>query len=260
MTNRRRVDLIEKYIRDHRYADLHTLAARFNISQSTARRALDELEARGVLRRHHGGASVIDSDEIAREYDFVSRDLVQGNEKFAMASLIAERVMPGMTVMIDGGTSPYAVARLLIGKRLRVITNSLPVAGLFSDVSSVETIVTGGTINNRIGVLVGPHCDEMLDRVRADIAILGASGINAQGLWAHTIPIASTQRKMMTAADQTVFALDHSKFDRKALVLSTSFHENHTIVTDAEPSPEIAAALRSARATLALCPRVPSSS
>lgn len=260
MTNRRRVDLIEKYIREQRYADLHTLAARFNISQSTARRALDELEARGVLRRHHGGASVIDPDEIAREYDFVTQDQDRGDEKFAMASLIAERVMPGMTVLIDGGTSPYAVARLLIGKRLRVITNSLPVAGLFSDVSSVETIVTGGNINNRVGVLVGPHCDEMLERVHADIAILGATGINAQGLWAHTLPIAATQRKMIAAADQTVFALDHSKFERKALVLTTAFHSTHTIVTDAEPSAEIASALRSAHATLALCPRLPSSS
>ena len=256
MTNRRRVDLIEKYIREHRYADLHSLAARFDISQSTARRALDELEARGVLRRHHGGASVIDPDEVAREYDFISRDQVQGNEKFAMARFIAERVLPGMTVIIDGGTSPYAVARLLIGKRLQVITNSLPVAGLFSDVSSVETIVTGGTIYNRIGVLVGPHCDEMLDRVHADIAILGAPAINAQGIWSQTLPIAATQRKMMAAADQTIFALDHSKFDRKAMILAAPFASTHTIVTDAEPSAEVAAALRSAHATLALCPRV----
>ena len=110
MTHRRRVDLIEKYIREQRYADLHTLAARFSISQSTARRALDELEARGVLRRHHGGASVIDVDEIAREYDFVTHEQDRGDEKFAMASLIAERVMPGMTVLIDGGTSACSSA------------------------------------------------------------------------------------------------------------------------------------------------------
>ena len=116
MTNRRRVDLIEKYLRDHRYADLHTLASRFDISASTVRRALDELESRGVARRHHGGASLIEADEVAREYDFIARDQRNAEEKFAMARFIAERVLPGMTVIIDGGTSPYAVARLLIGK------------------------------------------------------------------------------------------------------------------------------------------------
>ena len=254
MTNRQRVELIEKYIRDNRYADLHTLASRFNISQSTVRRALDELEARGVLRRHHGGASLLDTDELAREYDFISRDERNAGEKFAMARFIAERVTPGMTVVLDGGTSAYAVARLLIGKRLQIITNSLPVAGLFSEIGTVETIVTGGSIHNRLGILVGPHCEETLRGVHADIAILGAAGITEQGLWSHNPPIAATQRCMVESADHTIFALDHSKFGRKAPILTTKFASTHTIVTDRDPPTGIASVLRSARATLALCP------
>lgn len=254
MTHRQRLELIEKHLRAHRYAELHSLAIKFSISTSTARRALDELEAQGVCRRHHGGASVVDPDEMAREYDFISRDQTQADEKFIMARFIADQVTPGMTIMIDGGTSAYAVARLLIGKRLRVITNSLPVAGLLSDVGTVETVVTGGTIHNRIGVLVGPHCEEMLDRSHADIAILGASGVTEKGLWAHNDLIAEIQRKMVAAADRSIFATDHSKFGRKAPLLATPFHATHTIVTDRSPPPEIAAAMRSARATLALCP------
>lgn len=254
MTHRRRLQLIEKYIRENRYADLHTLASKFDISVSTARRALDDLEAQGVCRRHHGGASVLDPDELAREYDFISRDQTHADEKFVMARFIAEQVRPGMTVVIDGGTSAYAVARLLIGKRLRVVTNSLPVAGLLSDVGTVETIVTGGTIHNRIGVLVGPHCEETLDRIHADIAILGASGITDKGLWAHNELIAAVQRKMVSAADRSIFAIDHSKFGRKAPLLATGFQESHTIVTDRDPPTDIAAAMRAARATLANCP------
>jgi DeoR/GlpR family transcriptional regulator of sugar metabolism len=254
MTHRQRLELIEKHLREHRYAELHSLAAKFSISTSTARRSLDELETRGVCRRHHGGASVVDSDELEREFDFISRDEAQAHEKFVMARFIADQVTPGMTVMIDGGTSAYAVARLLIGKRLRVITNSLPVAGLLSDVGAVETVVTGGTIHNRLGVLVGPHCEGMLEQCHADVAILGASGVTEKGLWAHNDLIAQIQRKMVQAADRSIFATDHSKFGRKALILATKFQAAHTIVTDQSPSPEIASALRAARATLALCP------
>ncbi|GAB5561717.1 MAG: DeoR/GlpR family DNA-binding transcription regulator [Synoicihabitans sp.] len=254
MTHRQRLELIEKYIRENRYADLHTLAAKFGISTSTVRRSLDELEAQGVCRRHHGGASALDPDEIAREYDFISRDQTFADEKFVMARFIAEQVTPGMTIIIDGGTSAYAVARLLIGKRLRVITNSLPVAGLLSDVGTVETVVTGGSIHNRIGVLVGPHCEEMLDRVHADIAILGSSGVTEKGLWAQNELIAEIQRKMVAAADRSIFAIDHSKFGRKAPLLATPFQATHTIVTDRDPPPDIAAAMRAARATLANCP------
>lgn len=254
MTHRQRLKLIEKHLRENRYADLHSLAAKFSISTSTARRSLDELEAQGVCRRHHGGASAVDPDEMAREYDFISRDQTHADEKFIMARFIADQVTPGMTVMIDGGTSAYAVARLLIGKRLRVITNSLPVAGLLSDVGTVETVVTGGTIHNRIGVLVGPHCEDMLERCHADVAILGASGVTEKGLWAHNDLIAEIQRRMVASSDRSIFATDHSKFGRKAPLLATPFQSTHTIVTDRSPPAEIAAAMRAARATLALCP------
>ncbi|MBL9208303.1 MAG: DeoR/GlpR transcriptional regulator [Opitutaceae bacterium] len=255
MTNKQRLDLIEKHIRDHRYADLHTLAARFSISLSTVRRALNELETKGILRRHHGGASLIETDEVSREYDFIARDQRMAAEKFAIASLIADRVQPGMTVILDGGTSTYAVARLLTAKRLQVITNSLPIAGLFGEVGTVETIVTGGSIYNRLGVLVGPLCEQSLEHIHADLAILGGAGITESGVWNHNALIVATQRKMIAAAEQSVFAMDHTKFGRKALALTAGFNPRFTIVTDTKPDAAIARAIDSAGARLTLAKR-----
>lgn len=255
MTNKQRLDLIEKHIREHKYADLHTLATLFASSLSTVRRALDELESRGVLRRHHGGASLIETDELAKEYDFISRDQRQAGEKFAIARLIADQVQPGMTVILDGGTSTYAVARLLAAKRLQVITNSLPIAGLFSEIGSLETIVTGGSIHNRLGVIVGPLCEQSLEQIHADIAILGGAGITEAGVWNHNALIVAAQRKMIAASERTLFALDSSKFGRKALSLTSPFTPRFTIVTDQRPSPAVAAAIKNAGSTLALARR-----
>lgn len=257
MTNKQRVDLIEQYIREHKYADLHTLATRFSISLSTVRRALDELEAKGVLRRHHGGASLVETDELAREYDFIARDERQSTEKFAIARTIADMVQPGMTIILDGGTSAYAVARLLVAKRLQVVTNSLPIAGLFSEIGSLETIVTGGSIHNRLGVLVGPFCEQTVSQIHADIAILGGAGITEAGIWNHNALIVAVQRKMMAAAERTIFALDRSKFGRKALSLATGFEADHTIVTDTSPPAGVTNALRGAGARLVLCSSEP---
>ncbi len=255
MTNKQRLDLIEKYIREHKYADLRTLGTRFNISLSTVRRALDELETKGVLRRHHGGASRIENDDLEKEYDFISRDQRHAEEKFAIARMIADQIQPGMTVILDGGTSTYAVARLLVGKRLQVITNSLPIAGLYTEIGSLETIVTGGSIYNRLGVLVGPLCEQSLDQIHADLAILGGAGITEAGVWNHNALIVAVQRKMIAAAERTIFALDRSKFGRKALSLTTHFNAKHTIVTDHAPGETVANAIRSAGAHLTLVPR-----
>src|SRR5581483_10311948 len=102
MTNKQRTDLIERYIREHKYADLRTLATRFSGSLSTVRRALDSLEERGIVRRHHGGASLIETDPLTKEYDFLARIQRQADAKFAIASIVAEHVRAGATVILDG--------------------------------------------------------------------------------------------------------------------------------------------------------------
>jgi DeoR/GlpR family transcriptional regulator of sugar metabolism len=252
MTNKQRIDLIGQYVREHKYADLHTLAAKFDISLSTVRRSLDELEEQGVLRRHHGGASLVETDELAKEHDFVFRDQRQAEEKYALAKLIDTLIQPGMTVILDGGTSAYAVARLLAAKRLQIITNSLPIAGLFSEIGTIETIVTGGSIHGRLGVLVGPQCEQTLEQIHADIAVLGGGGITEAGVWNHNAYIVAAQRKMIAAAERSVFALDSSKFGRKALSLTAPFGPKMMIVTDKQPSREVAKAIQSAGATLTL--------
>lgn len=252
MTNKQRTDLIERHIREHRYADLRTLATRFNSSLSTVRRALDQLEERGVVRRHHGGASLIETDVLAQEYDFTARDQRHPDEKFAIAQLVANHVQPGMTVILDGGTTTYAVARLLADRPLQVITNSLPVASLFSEIGTIETTVTGGTLYRRLGTLVGPRCEESLEQVHADIAVLGGAGITEKGVWSHNALIAAAQRKMIAAAERTLFALDYSKFGRTALSLTTALDPRFTIVTDTRPSRAVTRAIQTAGAQLTL--------
>lgn len=255
MTNRQRIDLIERFIREHKYADLRTLAARFGGSVSTARRALDELESRGVVRRHHGGASLVETDLLAQEYDFLARDEQHPDEKFAIARLVADQVHDGMTVILDGGSTSYAVARLLAGKRLQIVTNSLPVASLFSEVGSIDTTVTGGTLFRRLGALVGPLCEASFAQIHADLAVLGGAGVNEKGVWNHNALIAAAQRTMITAASRTVFALDKSKFGRTALSLVTPFDARFAVVTDTRPAPAVARAIQTAGATLTLARR-----
>lgn len=252
MTNKQRTDLIERFIREHKYADLRVLSQRFDSSLSTVRRALDQLAARGVVRRHHGGASLIETDAVAQEYDFIAREERHPEEKFAIARLVADQIEPGMTVILDSGSTTYAVARLIVDKDLQVITNSLPVASLFSEIGTVETIVTGGSLYRRLGTLVGPLCEQAFDEVHADVAILGGAGITEKGIWSHNALIASAQRKMIASAERAVFALDKSKFGRPALSLVTPFERRFSVVTDTRPSAAVSRAIQLAGAQLVL--------
>jgi DeoR/GlpR family transcriptional regulator of sugar metabolism len=255
MTNKQRTDLIERHIREHKYADLHSLADRFGGSLSTVRRVLDALESRGIVRRHHGGASLIETDAVMQEHDFLARLQRQSDQKFAIANLVAGQVSPGTTVILDGGSSTYAVARLIALKRVQVITNSLPIASLFGEVGNSDTIVTGGNILGRLAVLVGPLCEASFEQVHADIAILGGTGITENGVWNHNALVIAAQRKMIAAAERTIFALDASKFGRKALSLTAPFGPRVTVVTDVRPPPGVEAAIVAAGAKLTLATR-----
>lgn len=246
MISKQRIDLIEHYIREHQYADLHTLAKKFDISLSTVRRALNELEAKEVVRRHHGGASLIDNEVNAIGYDFITQDDRYVDEKHSIAQYIADLVEPNMTVILDGGTTTYTVARLLVSKRIIVITNSLPIAVLFNEISSMETIVTGGTVYHRLGVLLGPTCENSLSQMHADLAILGGAGITEEGIWNSNSFIVSAQKKILKAADKSIFAIDNSKFGKRALELTTSFKSDFIVVTNEKPESQLSRAIRSA--------------
>ena len=119
----------------------------------------------------------------------------------------------------------------------------------------METIVTGGSIYSRLGVLVGPLCEQSFEQIHADLAILGGAGITQNGIWNHNALIVAAQRKMIAAAERTVFALDNSKFGRKALSLTAPFEKRFTIVTDVKPDPEVVRAIAAAGSKLTLAPR-----
>ena len=113
--------------------------ARFSVSPVTARRDLDELERRGVLRRTHGGGVLPTTS--AHEDSFARRLKVAAEAKRRLAEEAVALMAPGETVFLDSSTTSYFVARRIIetGIATTVLTNSFPVMELiFNEGSSAE--------------------------------------------------------------------------------------------------------------------------
>src|SRR5215470_9073872 len=147
------------------------LCRELSVSDSTIRRDLIELEQQKVLRRVHGGAiSLVTRDEAV---DFRRLSVSNPDEKERIGKAAADRIADGQTVMLAGGSTTLAVARHLLNRNVQVITNSLSIAQVFFDSKQVEVILTGGYLYPRTGVLLGPLCEEFLDRVQADTLVIG---------------------------------------------------------------------------------------
>jgi DeoR family fructose operon transcriptional repressor len=234
---------IEAYLQKAEFASLEELAGQIGVSVSTVRRDLTALEGRSSVRRTHGGARTLQQPK-SDEFVFNVRDTHQIDEKDAIGEACAALITPGQNVILDSGTTCFHVAKRLDEKVAQIITNSLPVANLFSASNRHEVHLSGGVIYPRLGVLVGPHAVETFSRMHADVAILSCSGIAEDGIYNSHALIVDIQRAMMKGAAKVIFCIDHSKFGRRSTFFLADFTDVDVIVTDAGAPPELVAALR----------------
>ncbi|HVV73140.1 MAG TPA: DeoR/GlpR family DNA-binding transcription regulator [Verrucomicrobiae bacterium] len=211
-----RQHIIGEYLQKVEFASLEEIAKQVDASISTIRRDLTVLETAGSVRRTHGGARIVvpKSDE----FTFSARDTHQLAEKEAIGRACAELIGPNQSVILDAGTTVYHVARHLEVKLPQIVTNSLPVANLYASANRLEVVLSGGVIYPRLGVLVGPLAVEAFSKIHADVAIMSAGGIAAEGITNSHGLLIDIQRAMIQAAQKVIFCFDHTKFGRQSVL------------------------------------------
>jgi DeoR family fructose operon transcriptional repressor len=216
-------------IRIRGFASIEEITRELGISESTARRDLDVLEEQGSARRTHGG--VLYAGGMPRLAEFGERP-VNWAAKRAIAARAVEEISDGETVLLDGGTTTYEVARLLVGRSLQVVTNSLPVANLFASESRTDLVLLGGYVSPRTGVCLGPYANELLGRLHVTTTVLSAAGIDTEGLFNAHLLLAETEQAMLSAAGRVIVVADSSKFGRKSLTLVSPLDAIDLVVSD----------------------------
>jgi DeoR family fructose operon transcriptional repressor len=223
---RRIVELLES----GDFVDVRQLEALLAASPSTVRRDLVALERRGLLQKVHGGAlSAASRDD---RLDFAWRSARNRREKEAIGKLAAGLVEDGQTVILDGGSTAAAVARNLLGRRLQIVTSSIPISEIFLDSRTAEVTLTGGFLYPRLGVLLGPFCERMLRSVSADVLVMGIGGITETGFSNSNTLIVSSERIMLEVSRKVIIVADHTKFGRRAMVDLAPLDAADVVVSD----------------------------
>lgn len=230
MQNHDRRDRLLEVIRVRGFAAIDELVRELGVSESTIRRDLDALEEQGSVRRTHGG--VLHAGGLPRLGEFDERQPLHWAAKRAIAARAAGIVADGETVLLDGGTTTYEVARLLVGRPLQVVTNSLPVANLFATESRTDLVLLGGYVSPRTGVCLGPYANELLGRLHVTTTVLSAAGIADEGLFNSHLLLAETEQAMLKAAGRVIVVADSSKFGRRSLTRVSALDAIDVFVSD----------------------------
>lgn len=145
-------------------------------SAATLRRDLDFLEGQDLVIRIHG--AVLHPSIASGEPNLLQKSKSAVDAKRKIAALAAGIVQNGATVFVDSGTTCMEAARLLRTRSdLTIITNSLPIiAG--HERFQAKLIVIGGERRAISGALVGGLASAGMNGLKADIALLGASGLD----------------------------------------------------------------------------------
>ena len=196
---------IAETLRSNGAVTVAEVEARFGVSPMTARRDLDELERRGLVRRTHGGAVL--PTTAAHEDSFARRMKVETEAKRRLAEEAVAMLSPRETVFLDSSTTSYFVARRMIetGLAATVLTNSLPVMELIFNEGGpdVELIGIGGTLRRLTRSFVGPFAVRTVQGHFADRLFLSVKGLTENGVMTDADSLeAEVKRTMIPQAER----------------------------------------------------------
>jgi DeoR family transcriptional regulator, fructose operon transcriptional repressor len=212
------------------FMGLADLAQSIQASESTIRRDLDYWHQQGALKRTHGGAIYVADGSALPPLE--ERSASQLEEKRLIARAAAARIRDGDAVLLDGGTTTLEVARLLVGRSLQIVTNSLPIANLFASNRETDLVMLGGYVYPKTGVALGPLTVQMMENVHVQQTIMSVGGLNPQGLFNSNLLLVDTERQMMRCADEVVVIADHTKLGRQALAFLCELATIDTLIVD----------------------------
>ncbi len=231
---RRRQD-IQRLVEHSGYAEARQLASRLGVDVSTIRRDLEALARQGLVQRTHGGALPVPGSE-AIDLPYALRRNVRLAEKRAIAAYAASLVADGDSLVLDSGSTTYALAEAIAQRRgLTVATNDLRIAHHLAVVGGIRLLVTGGQLLDTVFTLVGPGALLSLGALQVDWAFLGADAVDPDaGVTNRNTVEVSLKLAMLDAAARRVLLADSEKFGRRALATVVPVSAFDHVVTDDE--------------------------
>ena len=232
----RRHERIIQLVRDNGFMPIEGLARELDVTPQTIRRDINQLCEENVLRRHHGGATLSDTQDADV---LLNQKNKRQTEKAHIADLIAAQIPDGASLFMSIGSTIEAVAMALIKNcnNLRIITNNIHVAAIVSGRTDYTVIITSGVVRPVDGGVTGVATVDFINQFKADYAVLSAASVEADGsLLDFDFKEVSVMQAMMQNARTRYLALDHSKIGHSASVRMGNMTEFDVVFADEEPS------------------------
>lgn len=249
MLERERKQNILRLLDIRGFATIHDIVEATGSSEATIRRDFVEMEKEGLLNRVRGGVERSRTPGTSAlnetsEPPLEGRLGINSEKKRRIAREACLGIIPGDTIMIDGGSTTFHMAEFLASMELTVVTNSFAIAEHLVRHSRCSVILPEGVVNPRSRLILNYLAPDPFANYSASIAFMGIEGILADRLTNSDPLLIQAERSMIDHARNLVILADETKFGRIGHLTLCPSERASRIITTREADPGLVAALR----------------
>jgi DeoR family ulaG and ulaABCDEF operon transcriptional repressor len=239
MRERQRAEIARDLLKQRGFLSIAELMAATGASAASARRDAVRLADAGLAERVHGGLQALQG-----AFDPASPPKAQASRSFdaslavnvaakqAIARAAVAMCEDGDVIIVNGGTTTYQMGESLRHTRLKILTNSYPLAEFLIHETENRVALPGGEVYRDQKLIVAPFDDDAIQHYAARIMFMSAISISPHGLIEGDPLIARAEAKMLKRADRLVVLADSSKFQLRGSLVVCPLSRVHTLITD----------------------------
>ena len=253
MRERQRVEIVRNLLAARGFLSIADLMAATGVSAASARRDAGRLAEAGYGQRVYGGIQALGGAfsrrmaqaSLETQAFEVSRT-INIEAKRAIARRALEMCVDGDVIIVNGGTTTFQMAEFLRNTRLKILTNSYPLAEFLIRETQNRVALPGGEVYRDQKLIVAPFDDDAIQHYSARIMFMSAISIGPLGVIEGDPLIARAETKLLRRADKLVVLANSSKFASRGSLVVCPLSRIHAIITDQAAPADALAMLRDA--------------
>lgn len=226
-----RLESIVRIVNEKKSVSNQELTALLDASESTIRRDITTLAARGRVTKVHGGAMSV-NDEL-RDFKVEDRRNKNAEAKKKIAQYAAQLIHYGGVVYIDAGTTTEYLTQYINAHDTIYVTNAVTHAKNLAE-RGFRVYIIGGMLKPVTEAIIGSEAVINLQKFNFSMGFFGANGISiTNGITTPDINEAVVKQQAFNCCNKCYVLTDSSKFDKICAVRFADINEA-VIITEKE--------------------------
>ena len=235
MLSEKRHKLILEKLERESVVYLNDLVKYLSTSESTIRRDLTALDKAGLLRKVHGGATLLKEISINTTDDIVeNRQTLNIDEKLKIAEYAASLIEDNDLVYIDAGTTTELMINFINNTKAIFVTNGIVHARKLIK-KNCTTYILGGELKLTTEAIVGAETVNSLRKYNFTKGFFGANGVDIErGFTTPDVKEAMVKEEALHRSRKRFVLCDKSKFGEISSITFANIEEAKIITTNLE--------------------------